>query len=61
MTNDDRKEIVKKREMRTKEISNMIDEGGVGADKYYDIEKKPSKDSANSEKKADQKDKDDNK
>ncbi|PIC98844.1 MULTISPECIES: hypothetical protein [unclassified Sporosarcina] len=39
MTKDDRKRIVKEHEMRTKGISRMIDEGGVGADKYYDIEK----------------------
>lgn len=28
--------------MRTKEISKMISEGGLGADKYYDITKKSS-------------------
>lgn len=39
MTNDDRKKIVKQHEMRTKGISRMIDEGGMGAEKYYDIEK----------------------
>lgn len=26
--------------MRTKEISKMISEGGLGSDKYYEIEKK---------------------
>lgn len=41
MTKDDRKEIKVESEMRTKEISEMIDEGGLGAEKYYDI-KKPS-------------------
>lgn len=30
----------KKKEMRTKEISNMIDEGGLGAYNYYDYPKK---------------------
>jgi len=39
MAKDDRKEIVKANEMRTKEIARMIDEGGMGADKYYDIKK----------------------
>lgn len=43
MTNQDksRVEIKKEKEMRTKGISKMISEGGLGADKYYDI-KKPS-------------------
>ena len=41
MAKDDRKEIVKTNEMRTKEISKMIGEGGIGADKYYDIKKNP--------------------
>lgn len=37
----DRKKIRidKKKEMRTKEISKMIDEGGLGADNYYKIVK----------------------
>ncbi|GKV67367.1 MULTISPECIES: hypothetical protein [Sporosarcina] len=39
MAKDDRKKIIKKNEMRTKEISKMIGEGGMGADKYYDIKK----------------------
>jgi len=34
--------IDKKKEMRTKDISRMIGEGGLGADKYYDIEKSSS-------------------
>lgn len=34
--------IDKDKEMRTKDISKMIGEGGLGADKYYDIEKKSS-------------------
>ncbi|ARF13999.1 hypothetical protein [Sporosarcina ureae] len=42
MAKDDRIEIIKKNEMRTKEISKMIGEGGIGADKYYDIRKKIS-------------------
>jgi len=29
-----------KKEMRTKEISTMISEGGLGADRYYKIKKK---------------------
>lgn len=41
MARDDRKEIIKTQEMRTKEISKMIGEGGIGADKYYDIKKIP--------------------
>ncbi|WP_155961337.1 hypothetical protein [Sporosarcina sp. P33] len=41
MGKDDRKEIVKTNEMRTKEISKMIGEGGMGADKYYNIKKVP--------------------
>lgn len=41
MTKRDRSEIKieKKREMRTKDISKMIAEGGLGAEKYYDIKK----------------------
>lgn len=35
--------IDKDKEMRTKDISKMIGEGGLGADKYYEI-KKESKD-----------------
>lgn len=31
--------IDKDKEMRTKDISKMIGEGGLGADKYYDIKK----------------------
>ncbi|MDV6379503.1 hypothetical protein ORD22_14905 [Sporosarcina sp. GW1-11] len=41
MTEHDRKKIIKKKEMRTKEISKMISEGGLGSDKYYDIKKVP--------------------
>ncbi|AXH99101.1 hypothetical protein DV702_04740 [Sporosarcina sp. PTS2304] len=39
MTEQNRKEIVKRNEMRTKEISKMISEGGLGSEKYYDIKK----------------------
>lgn len=44
MANKDRKriEIDKEQEPRKKGISNMIDEGGLGADKYYDIKKSNS-------------------
>lgn len=31
--------IDRRREMRTKDISKMISEGGLGAEYYYDIEK----------------------
>jgi len=41
--------IDKRKEMRTKEISRMIDEGGLGADKYYNI-KKTNPSNANTEK-----------
>lgn len=40
--------IDKDKEMRTKDISKMIGEGGLGADRYYDIKKK-DKDKSNSE------------
>lgn len=44
MTNNDRPKIKvdPKKEQRTKEISKMIDEGGLGADRYYKIKKKES-------------------
>lgn len=32
-------EVDRKKETRTKEISKMISEGGLGADRYYKIEK----------------------
>lgn len=35
-------EIDKDKETRTKEISKMIDEGGLGADEYYNVVKKAS-------------------
>lgn len=34
--------IDRDKEMRTKDISKMIGEGGLGADKYYDIKKTSS-------------------
>lgn len=37
MTDRERIEVDKTKEMRTKEISRMIDEGGLGADHYYHI------------------------
>ncbi len=37
-------EIDKTDEPRKKGISKMIDEGGLGADKYYDIKKEPPHD-----------------
>jgi len=40
MTEDERLKITKEKEMRTKEISKMISEGGLGSEKYYEIEKK---------------------
>lgn len=41
MTNNEKHDIKidKSDEPRTKEISKMIGEGGLGADKYYEIEK----------------------
>ncbi|QUW22997.1 hypothetical protein JSQ81_05340 [Sporosarcina sp. Marseille-Q4063] len=41
MTKDNRKKVKVESEMRTKGISKMIDEGGLGAEEYYEI-KKPS-------------------
>lgn len=37
--------INKDKEMRTKGISKMIGEGGLGADRYYEIEKKSAQES----------------
>ena len=42
MTDHDRIKIDRKREIRTKDISKMISEGGLGADNYYNIIKDPS-------------------
>lgn len=38
--NKERTKIDTKHEMRTKETSRMIDEGGLGADYYYNIKRK---------------------
>ncbi|SDY08906.1 MULTISPECIES: hypothetical protein [Salimicrobium] len=39
--------VNKKKQTRTKEISTMINEGGLGADRYYNIKyMKPSRDKA---------------
>lgn len=45
MGKPDRKKIIidKEKEMRTKEISTMINEGGLGAENYYNIEKTDEK------------------
>jgi len=40
-------EIDKNKETRTKEISKMIDEGGLGADEYYNVVKKASSEKEN--------------
>ena len=42
MTDEKRRREIKverEKEMRTKGISKMISEGGLGADKYYNIQK----------------------
>lgn len=44
MSDKERRKIKKRNEMRTEDISRMIDEGGLGADKYYDIVKNKSGD-----------------
>lgn len=56
MKQDNRKTVKVEAEMRTKEISKMIDEGGLGADKYYKIKKEspsPSTDQGNKQTKKD--------
>lgn len=58
MEKDNRKEVKLKTEMRTKEISKMIGEGGLGAEKYYDINKpSPSSQSKTEEDKDEKEDK----
>ena len=47
MTKRERPKVTKKKEMRTKEISKMISEGGLGSEKYYEIEKKTEKEETN--------------
>lgn len=50
--------IDKKKETRTKDISKMISEGGLGADKYYNIVKEStSEDDTDSSKDSDETDK----
>ncbi|MUV37770.1 hypothetical protein JNUCC1_01576 [Lentibacillus sp. JNUCC-1] len=44
MSEHGRRMIQRENEMRTEEISRMIDEGGLGADKYYDILKSKTSD-----------------
>lgn len=39
MSEDKRKKVEKKNETRTKDISKMIGEGGIGAEKYYEVKK----------------------
>jgi hypothetical protein len=39
MEKNTRPEIKKENEMRTKSISKMISEGGLGSEKYYHIKK----------------------
>lgn len=55
MSKKDHKNIVvdKSQEMRSKEISRMIGEGGLGADKYYSV-KKSSPDNLEEEKMVDE-------
>lgn len=50
MSKFEHKDIVvdKSHETRTKGISKMIDEGGLGADKYYDVVKTPHNEQENS-------------
>lgn len=51
MTDRDKIKIDKTKETRTKDISQMIAEGGLGADKYYNVVKEsPSEEEAESEK-----------
>ena len=44
MSNNNRRKIIidRSKEMRTKDISRMISEGGTGALHHYDIKKVPS-------------------
>lgn len=43
-------EVDRKKEKRTKDISKMINEGGLGSRVYYNIEKKGSIDEENKNK-----------
>lgn len=49
MTKDKRVKVKVESEMRTEEISDMIDEGGLGAEKYYKIKKSPTPTQNNTE------------
>ncbi|WP_438314813.1 hypothetical protein [Sporosarcina sp. FA9] len=49
MTKDKRVKVKVESEMRTEEISDMIDEGGLGAEKYYKIKKDPTSTQTNTE------------
>jgi len=40
----ERLKVDRKNEMRTKDISKMISEGGLGAEQYYKIKKRPKED-----------------
>jgi len=40
----ERLKVDRKNEMRTKDISKMISEGGLGAEQYYKIKKSSSED-----------------
>lgn len=46
LTNKEKEKIIidKTKEPRKQGISRMIDEGGLGADKYYEIKKEKQKD-----------------
>lgn len=46
MTDEERIKVNRKQEMRTKGISKMISEGGLGADNYYNIIKDPTAEEA---------------
>jgi len=41
MSEQKRKEVIIEGERRSKKISQMIDEGGLGAESYYNIKKDP--------------------
>jgi len=53
MTERERLQIKKEKEMRTKEISKMISEGGLGSEKYYEIEKKTTEEETDEKMKKD--------
>lgn len=41
MTESDRRKVKVENEIRSKGISKMIGEGGLGAEKYYEVKKSP--------------------